>query len=434
MATSSLRLLRCSGGGGGSWMSLCRTLFGSTGISSTLSSSSTWFLSSCARTQSSSRRWFSSEAAPALNYLSLKSTCRACGIVGMPNVGKSTLFNALTRTMAAQAANYPFCTIDPNIGRVVVPDERLQQLATMEKSEKTIPLQIEFVDIAGLVRGASKGAGLGNQFLATIRTVSLIVHMVRCFEDVNITHVEETVDPLRDIDTINTELILADLDLLEKVRDKTKGKVKDPKRLTIIERTIEALSAGKPAGSVLVTPDEWPILSSLQLLTCKPVLYCCNVKDMEAATGNNLTKLVHEKVTSEGAIALNICANLESEVANLSDPEEQVEFLKMYNLHETGLDAIIKNSRKLLKQFTFYTVGPQEARAWGISQGTTAAEAAGLIHSDIQRGFIRAETISFNDFVKYKGEKGARDSGKLRLEGANYVCQDGDIFHFRFNV
>ncbi|UKV13739.1 redox-regulated ATPase YchF [Thalassospiraceae bacterium SW-3-3] len=363
-----------------------------------------------------------------------------CGIVGLPNVGKSTLFNALTQTAAAEAANFPFCTIEPNTGRVSVPDERLDKIAAIGKSATIIPTQLEFVDIAGLVRGASKGEGLGNQFLANIRETDAIVHVLRCFEDGDITHVEGSVDPVRDAETIETELMLADMDSLEKrvtgLQKRAKGGDKDAKlSLELIERTLEALREGKPARVVEINnEDEAKAFRMLQLLTSKPVLYACNVDEDSAADGNALSAKVAEMAASQGARSVVISAAIESEVALLDSAEDKKEFLEGLGLEETGLARVIREGYKLLNLLTFFTVGPKEARAWTVYSGATAPNAAGVIHTDFERGFIKAETIAYDDFIAFNGEAGARDNGKLRQEGKTYIVKDGDIFHFKFNV
>jgi GTP-binding protein YchF len=360
-----------------------------------------------------------------------------CGIVGLPNVGKSTLFNALTETAAAQAANYPFCTIEPNVGAVAVPDPRLDKLAEIGKSAQIIPTQLTFVDIAGLVRGASKGEGLGNQFLATIREVDAVAHVVRCFEDSDITHVEGKIAPLADIETIETELMLADLDSLEKRVDnlakKAKGNDKDAKeQLDLVNRALVLLREGKPARFLERKPEEERAFGMLGLLTSKPVLYVCNVEEGSAASGNAFSKAVFEHAKKEGAVAVAISAKIESEIATLSR-EERTEFLDTLGLEEAGLDRLIRAGYQLLDLITYFTVGPKEARAWTITRGTRAPAAAGVIHTDFEKGFIRAETIAYADYVALGGEAGARDAGKLRLEGKEYVVADGDVMHFRFN-
>jgi len=362
-----------------------------------------------------------------------------CGIVGLPNVGKSTLFNALTETAAAAAANYPFCTIEPNVGRVPVPDPRMDVLAKLAKSIKIVPTVLEFVDIAGLVRGASKGEGLGNQFLGNIREVDAIVHVLRCFESSDVTHVEGSVDPVRDADTVETELMLSDLDSLERrvVADqkKAKGGDKDAKeRLSVSEPVLEALRAGRPARTVKVTEDERRILKGLQLITSKPVLYVANVEEASAASGNAISAKVEAKAKAEGAAFVVISAAIEAEVAQLTDIEERKVFLADLGLEETGLARVIRAGYGLLDLLTFFTVGPKETHAWTVRNGAKAPEAAGAIHTDFERGFIRAETIAYEDFVACGGEQGAKDTGKMRVEGAEYLVKDGDVLHFRFNV
>jgi len=358
-----------------------------------------------------------------------------CGIVGLPNVGKSTLFNALTETAAAQAANYPFCTIEPNVGEVAVPDPRLEKLAAIAKSAQIIPTRLTFVDIAGLVRGASKGEGLGNQFLANIREVDAIVHVVRCFEDSDITHVEGKIAPLADIETIETELMLADLDSLEKRIDKlakkAKGDDKDAKeQLDLVNRALVLLREGKPARFVERKVEEERSFSMLGLLSSKPVLYVCNVEEGSAATGNEFSRAVEAQAAKEDAVAVVISAKIESEIATLSR-EERVDFLETLGLDEAGLDRLIRAGYKLLDLITYFTVGPKEARAWTIHRGTRAPQAAGVIHTDFEKRFIRAETIAYGDYVTLGGEAGARDAGKMRLEGKDYAVADGDVMHFR---
>ncbi|MCJ8519357.1 GTP-binding protein YchF [Pseudorhizobium tarimense] len=363
-----------------------------------------------------------------------------CGIVGLPNVGKSTLFNALTKTAAAQAANYPFCTIEPNTGEVAVPDPRMKKLADIAKSKEIIPTRISFVDIAGLVRGASKGEGLGNQFLANIREVDAVVHVLRCFEDSDITHVEGRIDPVADAETIETELMLADLDSLERRTEQTRkratGKDKESMaQLPIMERSLELLRDGKPVRTMLkdLDADETRILQGLNLLTSHPVLYVCNVAEGDAATGNEFTAKVETMAKVQGAEIVVISAAIESEVAQLPD-EEAAEFLSSLGLEEAGLDRLIRAGYKLLDLITYFTVGPKETRAWTIERGTKAPQAAGVIHSDFERGFIRANTIAYDDFIAFGGENGAKDAGKARDEGKEYVVQDGDVIHFRFNT
>ena len=362
-----------------------------------------------------------------------------CGIVGLPNVGKSTLFNALTSTAAAEAANFPFCTIEPNVGIVTIPDPRLKQITKIAKSKKQISTSLEFVDIAGLVRGASKGEGLGNQFLANIREVDAIVHVLRCFNDENITHVNGRVDPIADAETVETELMLADLESLEKriqpIRKKAQSGDKDSKtQVTLMERVINVLENGKPARITDIARNELKAFKMLQLLTSKPILYCCNVEEEHAADGNALSRRVQEKASTDGAACVVVSAAIESEIAQMNDSEEKSAFLTDLGLEESGLSRVIRAGYNLLDLITFFTAGEKESRAWTVYRGTTAPAAAGAIHTDFEKGFIRAETTAFNDYVAYSGESGAKDAGKLRLEGKDYVVQDGDIMHFRFNV
>ena len=363
-----------------------------------------------------------------------------CGIVGLPNVGKSTLFNALLSTMAAEAANYPFCTIEPNVGRVNVTDPRIDILAKIASSAQLIPTQLEFVDIAGLVRGASKGEGLGNQFLSHIREVDAIIYVLRCFEDGNITHVEGTIDPLRDAEIIETELVLADMESLEKrlpnLQKKAKGGDKESaEQVAMIERALAVVNEGKPAR-LTETKDENErrVLKNLQLLTTKPVMYVCNVDEDSAASGNALSQKVEAMVASKKAPSVVISARIEAEISMLATQEEKKEFLDSLGLAETGLARIIHAGYKLLNLITYFTIGPKEARAWTITDGTLAPASAGVIHSDFEKGFIRAETISYEDYVKGNGEAGAKEAGKFRLEGKDYRVKDGDVLHFRFNT
>jgi GTP-binding protein YchF len=360
------------------------------------------------------------------------------GIVGLPNVGKSTLFNALTRTAAAQAANYPFCTIEPNVGDVAMPEPRLDVLAKIAGSKEIIPTRMNFVDIAGLVKGASKGEGLGNQFLATIREVDAVAYVLRCFEDDDITHVSGRIDPLADFEVVETELMLADMESLEKrkqnVEKKAKGGDKESiQTLALIKLALEQLEAGKPARRAVVSTEDQKAWKMLQLLTSKPVFYICNVDEASAGGGNKFSDAVVAHAKKEGSAAVVISAKIESEVAVLSD-EEQKEFLESLGLKEPGLNRVIRAGYDLLGLMTYFTVGPKEARAWTIKRGTTAPQAAGVIHGDFEKGFIKAETIAYDDYVKYNGESGAKEAGKARQEGKEYVVQDGDVMHFRFNV
>jgi ribosome-binding ATPase len=362
-----------------------------------------------------------------------------CGIVGLPNVGKSTLFNALTATQAAEASNYPFCTIEPNVGRVAVPDERLGKIAALAKSARVIPTQLEFVDIAGLVRGASKGEGLGNQFLANIREVDAVAHVVRCFESADITHVEGTVDPLRDIETIETELMLADLDSLEKRADKAEKQAKTGDKeaqalMKVIGPALAALREGKAARTAAIPDDLRREFRQLQLLTAKPLMYICNVEEAAAATGNAHSAKVVARAKEEGAEAVVISAAIEAEIAQLADPEEKRAFLESLGLEEPGLNKIIRAGYRLLGLITFFTAGPKESRAWTVPAGARAPQAAGAIHTDFERGFIRAETIAYGDFIGCGGEQGAKDAGRMRAEGKEYVVKDGDVLLFRFNA
>jgi GTP-binding protein YchF len=361
-----------------------------------------------------------------------------CGIVGLPNVGKSTLFNALTQTAAAQAANYPFCTIEPNVGDVAVPDPRLEKLAAIAKSAELIPTRITFVDIAGLVRGASKGEGLGNQFLANIREVDAIAHVLRCFVDDDITHVEGKIDPVSDAETVETELMLADLESLEKriipLEKKAKSGEKEAKdQLSLMLKAVVLLREGKPARLAELSPEERLAFSQLGLMTAKPVLYVCNVDEASASTGNKFSTAVEEMAKRQGAGSVAISARIEEEVAQLPSGERE-EFLASLGLEEPGLNRLIRAGYALLGLITFFTAGPKEARAWTVTKGAKAPHAAGVIHTDFEHGFIRAEVISYEEFVRCRGEAGAKEAGKMRLEGKEYVVREGDVMHFRFNV
>ncbi|MCB1384658.1 MAG: redox-regulated ATPase YchF [Nitratireductor sp.] len=363
-----------------------------------------------------------------------------CGIVGLPNVGKSTLFNALTKTAAAQAANYPFCTIEPNTGEVAVPDRRLKQIAQIAGSKEIIPTRISFVDIAGLVRGASKGEGLGNQFLANIREVDAIVHVLRCFEDDDITHVEGRVDPVDDAATIETELMLADLESLERRTDQTRKRAtgKDKEAMTVLpmmEAAQTLLREGRPARLLLdgISAEDLKILKGLNLLTSKPVLYVCNVAEADAATGNAHSAAAERMAAEQGAETVVISAAIEEEIAQMAE-EEQPEYLAMNGLEESGLDKLIAAGYRLLDLITYFTAGPKETRAWTVRRGSKAPQAAGVIHTDFERGFIRAQTIAFDDYVALGGEVAAKEAGKARDEGKEYVVQDGDVMLFKFNT
>ena len=362
-----------------------------------------------------------------------------CGIVGLPNVGKSTLFNALTETQAAQAANYPFCTIEPNVGQVAVPDPRLDKLAAIAGSAKIIPTQLAFVDIAGLVKGASKGEGLGNQFLGNIREVDAIVHVLRCFENDDIQHVSNQVDPVADAEVVETELLLADLESLEKrvpnlVKRGQQGDKESKIAASVLSQALELLREGKPARLTKPKDDEEArVFAQAQLLTAKPVLYVCNVNEDEAAEGNDHSKRVFDKAHAEGAEAVVVSAAIEADLVTM-DMDERLAFLEEMGLHETGLARVIRAGYDLLHLITFFTVGPKEARAWTVEKGSRAPQAAGEIHTDFERGFIRAETIAYDDYIALNGEAGARDAGKLRQEGKDYVVKDGDVLHFKFNV
>jgi GTP-binding protein YchF len=361
-----------------------------------------------------------------------------CGIVGLPNVGKSTLFNALTETASAEAANYPFCTIEPNTGIVSVPDKRLKLLSELAQSQKIIPAQMQFVDIAGLVSGASKGEGLGNKFLAHIREVDAILHVLRCFEDEDITHVETNIDPLRDAEIIETELMLADIESLDRqmqnLAKKVKANEKDAKiDLVLMEELYSMLSDGKSIRLGNFSEEKHKRIKNFNLLSSKPILYVCNVSEADAASGNNLSKTIFEKAIKEKCEAVIISGAIESEIA-LLDNDEKNEFLKDLNLEESGLARLIRAGFGLLNLITFFTIGPKEARAWTLKDNSTAPEAAGVIHTDFQKGFIKAETISYNDYIKFETEQAAKDAGRVRIEGSEYKVEDGDVFHFRFNV
>lgn len=362
-----------------------------------------------------------------------------CGIVGMPNVGKSTLFNALTQTAAAEAANYPFCTIEPNVGRVGVPDSRLLELAKIAGSKEIIPTQLEFVDIAGLVKGASQGEGLGNKFLSHIREVDAIVHVLRCFENGDITHVEGSVDPLRDAEIIETELILADLESVEKripnLEKKLRSQDKDAKiQMDLLQRVLKLLEAGTPARKLQVVEDEQKQFDMLQLITSKPIMYVCNVAEEDAKNGNDFSAQIAKKAKEEGSACVIVSAQIEEEISSLESEDDKKEFLQTIGLEEAGLNRIIRTGYELLNLITFFTIGPKEAHAWTVKKGSAAPKAAGVIHTDFEKGFIRSETISYSDYVANKGEQGCKEAGKMRLEGKEYITKDGDIMHFRFNV
>ncbi len=362
-----------------------------------------------------------------------------CGIVGLPNVGKSTLFNALTQTAAAEAANYPFCTIEPNTGRVGVPDERLNKLAEIAGSKEIIPTQLEFVDIAGLVKGASKGEGLGNKFLSHIREVDAIVQVLRCFEDGDITHVEGSVDPIRDAEIIETELVLADLESVEKripgLEKRARSQDKEAKaQLEMLQQVYELLAEGKPAREFKVDEDDAKLFKSLQLITAKPMMYVCNVAEDEAESGNEHSAKAIQRAELEGAAYVIVSARIEEEISGLESDEEKAEFLESIGLSETGLSRVIRTGYELLELITFFTIGPKEAHAWTVRKGSLAPQAAGVIHTDFEKGFIRSETIACADFINLGGEQKAKEAGKMRLEGKDYVTQDGDVMHFRFNT
>ncbi|WP_425408627.1 redox-regulated ATPase YchF [Hyphococcus sp.] len=361
-----------------------------------------------------------------------------CGIVGLPNVGKSTLFNALTKTAAAQAANYPFCTIEPNVGDVAVPEPRLKKLAEIAESKEVIPARMQFVDIAGLVKGASKGEGLGNQFLANIREVDAVAYVLRCFDDDDITHVSGKIDPIADFEVVETELMLADLESLEKrrvnIEKKAKGQDKEAKAaLVLIDKALAELREGRPARNASIEEEEKKAWAGLQLLTAKPVLFVANVDEDAAAEGNEYARVVERCAKKENAAAVVISAKIESELAQLDD-NEQAEYLETLGLQEPGLNRLIRTGYDLLDLHTYFTAGPKEARAWTVRRGATAPQAAGVIHTDFEKGFIRAETISYKDYVDLGGEQAAKEAGKMRLEGKDYTVHDGDVMHFRFNT
>ena len=361
-----------------------------------------------------------------------------CGIVGLPNVGKSTLFNALTATEAAAAANYPFCTIEPNLGRVPVPDSRLEVVAGLAKSPKIIATQLEIKDIAGLVRGASRGEGLGNKFLGAIREVDAVLHVLRCFEDPDVTHVEGAIDPLRDMELVETELLLADLDSLERQKEalvkRARGPDKEAKsRLALAERLLPAMEAGTQVRAIHLSPEERGLARGFNLLTDKPVLYVCNVPEDAAGEGNDLSAKVASAAEATSAGHVVVSAAIEAELARL-EPDERAEYLASLGLEEPGLNRVIREGYALLGLLTFLTAGPKEARAWTVERGATAPQAAGSIHTDFERGFIAAEIIAYDDYVRLGGEQAAKEAGRMRLEGRDYVMQDGDVTHFRFNV
>jgi hypothetical protein len=361
-----------------------------------------------------------------------------CGIVGLPNVGKSTLFNALTKTAMAQAENYPFCTIEPNVGEVAIPDPRLYELAEIANSENIVPTRMTFVDIAGLVKGASKGEGLGNQFLANIREMDAIAYVLRCFDDSDIVHVEGKIDPLSDLEIVETELMLADLETLERrepsLSKKAKGGDKESQELIgLVNKALDLLRDGRPVRAIEIKDDEEALLKSLQLLTAKPVLYVCNVNETDASKGNHYSELVFDMARKEGAGSVLISAKIESELSQL-DADDQYEFLEELGLQEPGLVRMIYEGYDLLDLMTYFTAGPKESRAWTVPSNSSAPRASRAIHTDFEKGFIRAEVISFSDYVEFNGEQGAKEAGKMRIEGKDYQVQDGDVILFRFNV
>lgn len=361
-----------------------------------------------------------------------------CGIVGLPNVGKSTLFNALTSAKAL-AANYPFATKDPNVGVITVPDERLDKLAELVQPQKVLPTTVEIVDIAGLIKGASKGEGLGNQFLANIREVDAIIHVVRCFEDENVVHVDGSVDPVRDKEIIDTELIFKDIETVEKRLEKLRRQAKSAdkeavKAVAISQKVLAHLEAGKPARTLDVSSDEQALIDSLWLLTAKPILYICNVDEASVNDGNEHTRAFHEAIREEDAEIILICADIESQIIELEDPQERAEFLEAMDLEEPGVNKVIRGAYRLLNLITYFTAGEKEVRAWTVEEGTKAPQAAGVIHSDFEKGFIRAEVIKYDDYVRYGSEQAVKEAGRMGVEGKEYTVVDGDVMHFRFNV
>ena len=362
-----------------------------------------------------------------------------CGIIGLPNVGKSTLFNALTQSKKAEAANYPFATIEPNIGRVAIPDKRLEDLSNIANSEKTIPAYMDFVDIAGLVKGASKGEGLGNKFLANIREVDVIAHVVRCFEDENITHVSSSINPIDDIQTITTELMISDIEILENKKNSIEKKIKHgdkevANQISLIEKILYSLNNEEIFDQSKFSKKDLEFINSLNLISLKPMLYVCNVDERSIEIGNEFTKIVSQKAKENRNDVVIISANIEAQIAEFENDNEKIELLNELGLKENSLNKLITSGYKLLDLINFFTCGPKETRSWTIKKNTLAPQAAGKIHSDFEKGFIRAETISFDDYIKYKGENASREAGKLKLEGKDYIVKDGDIMHFLFNV